>query len=68
MGDEFTKKMFSDGSSRFNYCSLDGSVKDFGEKNEDEIKNNSSNLIIKSDEIKCATDNYLIADGEKFCL
>ena len=68
MGDEFTKKIFSDGSSRFNYCSLDGPAKDFGEKNGDEITNNSSNLIIQSDEIKCANGNYLIADGEKFCL
>ena len=68
MGDDFTKNIFSDGSLRINYCSLDGSAQDFGEKSEDESENNSSNLIIKSDEIKCATDNYLIADGEKFCL
>ena len=68
MGDDFTKKIFSDGSLRFNYCSLDGSAKDFGEKSEDESENNSSNSIIKSDEIKCVTGNYVISNGEKFCL
>ena len=68
MGDDFTKNIFSDESLRFNYCSLDGSAKDFGEKSQDESENNSSNSIIKSDENKCATGNYVISNGEKFCL
>jgi len=68
MGDDFTKNIFSDESLRFNYCSLDGSAKDFGEKSQDESENNSSNSIIKSNETKCATGNYVISNGEKFCL
>ena len=72
LGDELTKELFSSGSSNFNYCSLDETVKEFVEESKDESKdeskNTSSNSIRKSDEIKCKTGNYLITDGEKFCL